>query len=326
MHEEDKDELGETFVTGRLQEIPFPPAEGVAKPTYAAGAVLWRGTPENRQVCVIHRPHYDDWSLPKGKLDAGENLLATAAREIYEETGYSVRLGKLIGRVSYPVAGRTKLVWYFTAEVTEGEFEKNSEVNELRWVDWEEAQKLVSYDLDRQVLEKARKRLSQEPDTRLIVVRHGRAHRRANWSGNDLLRPLDKKGRRQAELLVSALTGFRPERIFSADPVRCQDTVAPLAAELGLEVHVDEHFGDEMWIRNQVAAEKAFADVVKLGGVSVVCSQGLTIPDLLATFSARGTLPFDTEIKAKKGSVWVLGFNEGTLTTADYYASVLPVK
>nr|WP_120491423.1 NUDIX hydrolase [Corynebacterium lactis] len=326
MHEEDKDREGDTFVTGRLQEIPNSPAEGIAKPTYAAGAVLWRGEPSDPEVCVIHRPHYDDWSLPKGKLDSGENLPATAVREIWEETGYRVRLGKLVGRVSYPVGSRTKLVWYWTAEVLDGDFEKNSEVNELRWVRFDEAEKLVSYDLDRQVLAKARKRLTSEPDARLILVRHGRAHSRANWSGNDLLRPLDKKGRRQAELLVSELEGFHPERIYSADPVRCADTVAPLAAELGLEVAVDERFGDEYWISQEVLAKKAFADVVALGGVSVVCSQGHTIPHLLASLSAAGTLPLDGEINCKKGSAWVLGFNDGVLTTADYYASALPVK
>lgn len=326
MHEEDKDRKGDTFVTGRLTEIPVKPAEGISKPTFAAGAVLWRGNPADPQVCVIHRPHYDDWSLPKGKLDAGENLLATAVREIWEETGYRVRLGKLLGNVSYPVAGRTKLVWYWTAEVLDGDFEKNSEVNELRWVGWDEAEKLVSYELDREVLSKARKRMSNEPDTRVILVRHGRAHRRANWNGNDSLRPLDKKGRRQAELLVSALEGFRPERIYSAEPVRCQDTVAPLAAELGMDVTVDERFGDEFWISNLVKAKKAFAEVIAEGGVSVICSQGLTIPDLLASLSAKGTLPLDGEINCKKGSAWVLGFNDGVLTTADYYASALPVK
>lgn len=326
MHEEDKDLKGDTSVTGRLRQIPTKPGQDVTKPTFAAGAVLWRGDAHNPEICVIHRPSYDDWSLPKGKLDAGENLIATAVREIWEETGYRVRLGKLVGNVSYPVAGRTKLVWYWTAEVLDGEFEQNSEVNELRWVSWDEAEQLLSYDLDRDVLVKARKRMNKEPDTRLILVRHGRAHRRANWNGNDALRPLDKKGRRQAELLVSALEGFRPERVYSAEPVRCQDTVAPLAAELGMQVTVDERLGDEHWIANQVESKKAFEDIVAQGGVSVICSQGITIPDLLAAWSAEGTLPFDEEILCKKGSAWVLGFNDGVMTTADYYASALPVK
>lgn len=326
LHENDKDRVNDKFLTGRLREIPVKPAEGVAKPTYAAGAVLWRGNPSAPEIAIIHRPHYDDWSLAKGKLDPGENLIATAEREIREETGFQVRLGKLIGNVQYPVTGRTKMVWYWTAEVLSGEFEPNDEVDEIRWVNWDDAAELLTYDLDIDVLAKARKRLDNEVDTRVILVRHGRAHSRKNWSGNDAIRPLDKKGRRQAELLVSALLPFRPERIYTASPERCQTTIAPLAAELGLEAVVDEKVGDNAWTENMVESQKRFEEIVAEGGVSVVCSQGITIPDVIAWFSAKGTLPLDAEINCKKGSMWVLGFNDGVLTTADYYASALPVK
>lgn len=123
MHEKDKDLKGDTSVTGRLRQIPTEPGQDVTKPTFVAGAVLWRGDAHNSGIYVIHRPPYDDWSLPKGKLDAGENLIATAVREIWEETGYRVRLGKLVGNIFHPVIDRTKLVWYWTAEVLDGEFE-----------------------------------------------------------------------------------------------------------------------------------------------------------------------------------------------------------
>ncbi|APT90466.1 NTP pyrophosphohydrolase [Corynebacterium sphenisci DSM 44792] len=327
MHENDKDLDNVSDLTGRRREIPVKPAAGVAKPTYAAGAVLWRGDPADPEVAVIHRPGYDDWSLAKGKLDPGESLPATAAREILEETGYRVRLGKLLGRVEYPVGGRTKLVWYWTGEVTGGEFAPNAEVDELRWTTPGQARRLLSYELDRGVLDKAVKRLAAEPDTRVIYVRHGRAHSRKNWAAHDSRRPLDKKGRRQAELLVPALLPFGPERVFSAEPDRCRATVAPLAAELGVEVAVDPLLGDAGWLGSMVDAQRAFADVVARGGVSVVCGQGLVIPDMVAWLSARGTLPLAADdVPAKKGSAWVLGFRDGVLTTADYYASALPVK
>ncbi len=325
MHENDKDKVNDQSLTGRLREIGVEPGEGVPKPTYAAGAVLWRGDAANPEIGIIHRPGYDDWSLPKGKLDPGENLPMTAEREIREETGYTVRLGKLLGNVSYPVTGRTKLVWYWTAEVLDGEFEPNAEVDELRWVSFDDAADLLTYDLDVDVLNKARKRLGTEPDTRIIYVRHGRAHNRKNWAGDDNLRPLDKKGRRQAELLVPGLLPFRPERVYSAEPVRCIHTVEPLASEMGVEVVVDELFGDNASIARMVDAQRRFMDVVAEGGVSVICAQGTVIPDTIAWLSAKGTLPIE-DIPCKKGSAWVLGFNDGVLTTADYYASALPVK
>ncbi len=329
LHEQDKDTSGEMFLTGRHQEVPVKPEQEFERTTLAAGAVLWRGDladAESVEVACIHRPHYDDWSLAKGKLDPGESLVACAVREIREETGYEVRLGKLLGKTVYPVKHSSKVVYYWTGEVTGGEFAPNDEVDEIRWLPIEEAKALMSYDLDREVLAKAQKRFRAPAETRILYVRHARAHEREKWSGDDNLRPLDKKGRRQAEMLVPMLAPFAPERIYSALPDRCQDTVEPLADELGIEVTVDERLGDDAWLRNMVEAQRAFTDIVDQGGVSVICAQGEVIPAMVAWLSARGTLPIDTELHAKKGSVWVLSFRGGELTGADYLPSALPVK
>ena len=137
LHEQDKDTHGEMFLTGRLQEIPNHPHDEFERTTLAAGAVLWRGdlnAPESVEVACIHRPHYDDWSLAKGKVDPDESLIQTAVREIKEETGYDVRLGKLLGKTVYPVKKTTKVVYYWTGEVTGGEFTPNNEVDEIRWL------------------------------------------------------------------------------------------------------------------------------------------------------------------------------------------------
>ena len=124
---------------GHVARIGSTPAEEFERPVFAAGAVLWRRTtPAGRgvaetaddgaiEIAVIHRPRYDDWSLPKGKVDPGENLPETAAREILEETGYSPTLGWLLGHVHYPVQKKTKVVYYWTAEVTEGDFVANED-------------------------------------------------------------------------------------------------------------------------------------------------------------------------------------------------------
>ena len=102
----------------------------------AAGAVLWRpGDRESAdEVAVIHRPRYDDWSLPKGKVDPGETEPVTAVREVFEETGHHVRLGRRIATVSYPIEPRTKKVQYWSARSIGGSFAPNNEVDDLIWL------------------------------------------------------------------------------------------------------------------------------------------------------------------------------------------------
>ncbi|MDK7138555.1 bifunctional NUDIX hydrolase/histidine phosphatase family protein [Corynebacterium simulans] len=326
MHETDKDAKSEVFISGRHQEIPANPAKEFKRTTLAAGAVLWRGNPQDPEVAVIHRPHYDDWSLPKGKVDPGESLPTTAAREILEETGYDVKLDKLIGKVTYPVQGRTKVVYYWLAQYLKGSFEDNSETDELRWLPINEACELLTYDVDTDVLAKAKKRLRLAPTTRVLYVRHARAHQRRNWEGDDNLRPLDKKGRRQAEMLVPMLSPYHPTAIYSASPQRCQQTAAPLADELGLDIAVNKDFGDEGWQKSPAAAEQAFQRVVAKGGVPVIVSQGETIPGILESLKPQFLKTDFEDLRFKKGSVWVLSFNNGVLTGADYLASALPVR
>ncbi|WP_425453773.1 NUDIX hydrolase [Corynebacterium pseudopelargi] len=322
--EEHKDHSALTEVRGRHQRIRSNPAKEFQRSTLAAGAVLWREH-DGIEVAVIHRPHYDDWSLAKGKVDPGESLPTTAAREILEETGYEVSLGKLLGRITYPVGSRTKVVYYWTAKVLGGKFEKNKEVDEIRWLPIEQAKELLSYEVDRLLVDKAAKRMQTPATTRILYVRHARAFRRQNWAGNDNLRPLDKKGRRQANMLVPMLQAFRPEAIYSAEPDRCQLTAAPLAKALDLEVTVDDRLGDHGWMHNMNSSKAALKEIIDRGGVSVVVAQGGVIPDALAWLSAEGTLPLE-DTEAKKASVWVLSFHEGELTGADYLASPLPVK
>ncbi|MER0088307.1 bifunctional NUDIX hydrolase/histidine phosphatase family protein [Corynebacterium sp. KPL3927] len=326
MHETDKDKKSEKFISGRHQEIPVEPAKEFPRTTLAAGAVVWRGEPANPEIALIHRPHYDDWSLPKGKVDPGESLPTTAAREIEEETGFHVRLGKLIGKVTYPVQGRTKVVYYWAAFYLNGTYTPNDETDELRWVPIGQAQQLLSYDVDTDVVAKAQKRLQLAPTTRVLYVRHAHAHDRKKWEGDDNLRPLDKKGRRQAEMLVPMLAAYHPTAIYSARPHRCQQTAAPLADELGKDIAINKDFGDEVWEKNPAAAKKAFLRVVKDGGVPVIISQGQTIPGIIEDLAPQFLKKPQEELKFKKASVWVLSFNNGELTGADYLPSPLPVR
>jgi 8-oxo-dGTP diphosphatase len=122
----------------------------------AAGGVLLRPGTEGLEVAVIHRPKYEDWSLPKGKLDGDETFEQAALREVEEETGMRAELGPELSPISYrDRKGRTKLVRYWKMRVLEGEFQVGSEVDELRWLDPEGAQELLSYEHDAKLVREA---------------------------------------------------------------------------------------------------------------------------------------------------------------------------
>jgi 8-oxo-dGTP diphosphatase len=125
----------------------------------AAGGVVWRPAPGGGvEIVLVHRPRYDDWSLPKGKVDGDETWLATAVREVDEETGLAVEVGASLGDVTYPVrrhgVSATKVVRYWALRAAGGAFTPNEEVDELRWLPATEAAALLSYDLDREVVER----------------------------------------------------------------------------------------------------------------------------------------------------------------------------
>jgi 8-oxo-dGTP pyrophosphatase MutT (NUDIX family) len=124
----------------------------------AAGGVVHRRDPDGTwQVLLVHRPRYDDWSLPKGKADRGERAEETALREVEEETGLRCHLGESVGETRYRDAkGRSKVVqyWLMQPEATNGEFTPNDEVDAVRWCTREEAGQCLSYAHDRELLER----------------------------------------------------------------------------------------------------------------------------------------------------------------------------
>ncbi|MFD3652246.1 NUDIX hydrolase [Streptomyces sp. 24-1644] len=109
---------------------------GPAGPVLAAGCVLWRRSPFDGglEICLVHRPRYDDWSFPKGKLKRGEPALAGALREVLEETGHRCAPGARLPTSRYEVNGRPKEVAYWAAEATDGSFTPNDEVDRVLWL------------------------------------------------------------------------------------------------------------------------------------------------------------------------------------------------
>ncbi|MCP2274053.1 8-oxo-dGTP diphosphatase [Actinokineospora diospyrosa] len=275
----------------------------------AAGAVLWRpaAAPGGVEVAVVHRDGYDDWSLPKGKLDRGETVHAAAVREVAEETGSTAVLGRHLGQVGYPVVGGDKLVDYFAARATAGGFTANDEVDRLRWLPVEDAAALLSYPHDRVVLE----RFTAAPadTTTVLLVRHAHAGRKRDWPGPDDQRPLSAQGQRQTGALTRLLPLFGPDRVVAVPKVRCRATVAPLAAALGVAVEAAPELAEHHDPGTAVAHLRGLAAD---GGTPVVCSQGGVIPALVAELTGLA------DPQARKGSVWVLSFAGDKVVAADH--------
>jgi 8-oxo-dGTP diphosphatase len=298
------------------------PAELPAEVVLAAGGAVWRTAADGSlETALVHRPKYDDWSLPKGKLDRDEHALQAAVREVGEETGLAVVVGRRSLRTRYDVEDGPKQVDYWLQQAVGGDFEPNSEVDELRWLALPAATGAVTHDHDRAVLaDLARDDVPRAPT--LLLVRHGSAGDRSDWDGPDELRPLDAKGRRQAARLAEALSLFAPTAVLSAERTRCRQTVQPLAERLGLSVLPCLELGEEEF---QADPQAGLALVERLleprnrPGVTVVCSQGGAIPSVLMALGVRWEgVSGRLYPPSAKGSTWALGGRPGAMT-ADYY-------
>ncbi|MBV9321912.1 MAG: NUDIX hydrolase [Mycobacterium sp.] len=294
----------------------------MAKPILAAGAVLWRSVEGSSEleVAIIHRPRYDDWSLPKGKVDPGETAPAAAVREVHEETGHRAHLGRALATVRYPVPQGVKLVQYWAGRDRGGEFAASAEVDDLVWLPAKDAMGKVSYPHDRKVLRRFMK-LPADTET-VLIVRHGTAGSKKRYKGDDRKRPLDKHGRAQAELLVGQLLAFGPMAVHAADRLRCVQTVEPLAEELAVEIDVEPTLTEEEYWHNRTKARRRVLQIAGAGGGRVICTQGKVIPDLIQWWCERDRVKPDKS-RNGKGSTWVLSMHGGKLIDADHLAGPL---
>jgi phosphohistidine phosphatase SixA/8-oxo-dGTP pyrophosphatase MutT (NUDIX family) len=282
------------------------------RPTPAAGGVLWREDGSSLLVALVHRPRYDDWTLPKGKLEGGELPLLAAVREVAEETGATVEVGRRLATVEYPIGAVPKRVSYWAMRYLDGDHGPNDEVDEVSWLTVAEATQRMTYPIDRGVLADFAR--LPAASTSILLMRHAKAGRRSDHRGEDRSRPLDKIGRRQARDAVAFLQAFNPKRILAADRARCEQTVRPLAERLGIECESAPEFSDEAYAEEPRRTLKSFAVLAASGRTSVVCSQGNAIPGLLNDLNApAGAFP------CRKGSVWVLSTYRGSVIAADYY-------
>jgi 8-oxo-(d)GTP phosphatase len=288
----------------------LPPA-ATPPDVVAAGAVVTRKGPEGREVLLVHRPKYDDWSFPKGKLDRGERAAAAAVREVHEETGLRVRLGPSLGHQRYRVSVGMKTVHYWTGRPVGSAdisgYEPNVEIDEVRWVDVEDAPALLSYVHDVATLDEA---LSWPRKMRtFVVLRHGVSRARKTWRRDDRTRPLLVAGRRQAELLVPVLAAYDVRRLVSSSSTRCVQTLEPYADARGWKLEREDGFSEEdaspRGVRRLVGDLVGdLSDAPASGGGLIVCSHRPVLPWI---FQALGV----EDARLEKGEMMVMHLRKG---------------
>ncbi|MEU4561331.1 NUDIX hydrolase [Actinoplanes sp. NPDC023936] len=273
----------------------------------AAGAVLCRPHPDGIEICLVHRPRYDDWSLPKGKLTPGEPALLGALREVEEETGTAGIPQLRLPDVNYVLpGGRPKNVAYWLMLASSnGPVQDVEEVDELAWLPLAAARERLTYAGERELLD----HVSALPPVTAVtaLVRHAHAGERKKWNGRDELRPIDPEGAKQADRIAATLTSFRPRRLVSAPPLRCSQTLEPLAAALGAQpIILDGAFAepsDVAGLPARLTAARARIAQLRADGRVVICSQGKVMPPLLAALhGSDDPEPF----KTRKGDGWLL--------------------
>ena len=291
----------------------------------AAGALVWRPAAGGTEVLLVHRPQYDDWSLPKGKREPGEHLLLTAVREVFEETSVRPVLGPRLPTTEYLALGRPKRVDYWSAVGLDSLAAASHEIDAVSWVPLAHAAARLSYPHDATVLAALRPR----PTVPLILLRHASAGKRAAHP-DDTRRPLDAEGAAAARLLADLLACFAPRaRVISSPALRCVETVRPYAARFGGSVEAEAALavpgrsGDHSLARTSLGDTVAplIRDLVAARRPAVVCLHRENLPQALAAacvaLGDRSALPEDPV--PPKGGFWVVHAADGELAALERY-------
>jgi 8-oxo-(d)GTP phosphatase len=254
------------------------------KPILAGGAVVTREDPVSGiEVLIIHRTRYNDWTLPKGKLDAGESLPACAVREVAEETGVTIRLGVPLDTVRYDTAKGVKQVEYWGGTVLKTAARPpDDEVDVVSWLPVRAALNRLTYAPDHFLVQQ---HLDQPPTTPLIILRHGKAMDRKDWSKKDTARPLNARGRRQSRLLVPMLGAYGITSLVSSTSARCIGTLEPYARVRQLTIEkfsqlTEEVGGDDPRSVAKLILKRRTA-VLATGEPTAICVHRPVLPHIL---------------------------------------------
>lgn len=267
-------------------------------PVLAAGALVWRERKGRLEVLLIHRPRYDDWSWPKGKLEVGESFQGAAVREVAEETGKEIVLGRPLPGVRYRTPdGCMKHVRYWaarrartrpdsaalTARVPVAPVDPD-EVDSSAWLGTADAAQRLTRAADRAPLDalvnaEATGLLATRT---LVVARHGRAVPRSSWHGAERDRPLTPLGHGQAAALVPVLAAYGIEHAISSRWERCTTTIDPYVRAADLRPSYSEHLTEA---QHERSPSRVAASLRKLldgaTGSSVICTHRPVLPTVL---------------------------------------------
>ena len=259
----------------------------------------------------MHRPKYDDWSLPKGKSEPDEHILLTAVREVWEETCVRPVLGPRLPTVEYISWGLPKQVSYWSSFSPEGEAAPRNEIDAVSWLPLTQAREQLADTHDDPVISALRPCRTVP----LILVRHASAGHKADWPGDDRSRPLDARGAADAQILAGLLACFAPAaRVISSPARRCTDTVRPFAESFGGTVEAEAclaPYGRSAVFSSRTdqadALRRLLSALVADRRPAVLCLHRENVPDVLAeacsALGASAAVPADPSLS--KGGFWV---------------------
>ncbi len=294
-----------------------------------AGGVVWRIYDNRVQIVLVHHQLHNDWSIPKGKIDAGEEIEACAIREVAEETGLNCQTEIYLGAFHYiDRYSRTKVVKYWSMHAGDDEelhiLSPTLEIDEAKWVDVDDAIEIVSIARDRLVIatfvgiynsNKLKDIANIELDAMLaapkspsILLRHASAGDRGKFKSSDLDRPLDLKGQQQAIKLATTLRQFWIRELWSSPAQRCLETLEPLSKTLKLPIVIK----DSLLEGNSFSDKELFAKYL-LPGV-LICTHGDVLQFVLKSVANECSLAIPGFGESKKASLWL--FNGGSSTAS----------
>lgn len=284
----------------------------------AAGAVLWRRNADSDvEVAVIHRPAYDDWTLPKGKVEGSESLIACAYREVLEETGYQSRFGPYLGDTFYEVNGVPKVVRYWAAQAINGESDAfdRTEVDQLRWVSPKKALEQLTIKDDRKILKKF---LKLGRDTKpFILLRHAKAVDREEWIGDDGDRPLTDKGEQQVASLIKTLHVFGITEIHTSDAIRCFATASPIAEALGIRPVINSDLSEYTFSRDKNSAARYIKNLFERDEAILVCGHNPFLSKIVKKMARRLDM-YKEDFSLGKGDAFIIHRSRGKIYDIDH--------